>query len=133
MKEINALDRVYTWCVSGTPFNKKFDEMYCVMVLLKVYHYCISSVWKQCVEVPFAIHNDLQIPLINHDSEVMNRLADLVTDYYWCTNMKDLEVLSPNLIPPQTRVVHTVALTNIEVKTRLSYHFIEDVLQSGKG
>lgn len=40
----------------------------------------------------------------------------LIRDYYWCTSMSDLQVLSPNLIPPQTRQVHTVSLEAIEVK-----------------
>lgn len=51
MKQISILERKYTWCVSGTPFNVKFNEMFCVMVLLNVYHYSIPSVWKDCIEV----------------------------------------------------------------------------------
>ena len=42
-------------------------------------------------------------------------LSDLVRDYYWCTDMNDLQILSPNLIPPQTRKVYKVSLTPIEV------------------
>lgn len=51
MKQVSVLDRKYMWCVSGTPFNVKFYEMYCVMVLLNVYHYKLYNVWRDCIEV----------------------------------------------------------------------------------
>lgn len=54
--------------------------------------------------------------MYEHEESVTKRLSALIRDYYWCTSMNDLQVLSPNLIPPQTREVHTVKLEAIEVK-----------------
>lgn len=51
MEEVALFDSEYSWCVSGTPFNKKFDEMFRVMKLLRIYHYGLSYVWRECVEV----------------------------------------------------------------------------------
>lgn len=42
-------------------------------------------------------------------------LQSFISDYFWCTTFDDLQRLSPNLIPPQRRVIHHILLSGVEV------------------
>ena len=63
----------------------------------------------------FPYSSDMQKPFSLRIDGVADLLSNLISEYYWRTTFKDLERLSPGLIPPQSRSIKFVFLTGVEV------------------
>lgn len=115
----NTLDSVNMWCVSGTPFNRNLQDLFSIVRLLRLPTYDDRDKWTKCIAVRIFHADNTQNPMKEGSPSARRILQSLISDYFWCTTFDDLQRLSPNLIPPQHRVIHHILLSGVEVASLL--------------
>jgi len=93
------LAAVNRWCVTGTPIGKSINDLYGLMLFLKIDPYLVEAWWQNCLFEPYC-HG------------VTQPLTDLLCKYMWRTVKKN--VLSQLGIPDQTDETHWLQFSPVE-------------------
>ena len=93
------LEANHRWCVTGTPIGKSLNELFGLLMFLKIDPYCLEFWWKRCLFDPYIRGNT-------------KYLEDVLCQIMWRTVKKD--VLDQINIPKQGEEIHWLSFSPVE-------------------